>query len=90
MDKKDLDKIRDDVLGGNVNMIGPLEVYRRKCRMGEARFVPAKRTALDGRVWWCIFDKKEQRYVPGTRARLRKQIESAIVLDMRHGILPSD
>lgn len=72
------------------NLIGLLDEYRWKCRRGKARFVPSKRTALDGRVWWCIFDKKEQRYVPGTRARLRKQIESSIVLDMRHGRLPSD
>lgn len=55
-----------------------------------ARFVPAKRTALDGRVWWCVFDKKELRYVPGMKARLRKEIESAIILDMKHGRLPSD
>lgn len=72
------------------NLIGLVDEYRRACRLGRARFVPSKRTALDGRVWWCIFDKKEQRYVPGTRARLRKQIESAIVLDMRHGRLPSN
>ena len=74
----------------NSNLTVLLDEYRRKCRLGRVRFVPAKRTALDGRVWWCIFDNKEQRYVPGTRARLRKQIESAIVLDMKHGILTSD
>ncbi len=72
------------------NLSKLFDEYRRKCRLGKARFVPSKRTAIDGRVWWCIFDKKEQRYVPGTRARLRRQIESAIVLDMRHGRLPSD
>ena len=22
----------------------------------ESRFVPMKRTALDGRVWWCVWD----------------------------------
>lgn len=23
------------------------------------RFVPRKRTALDGRVWWCVYDTQE-------------------------------
>lgn len=72
------------------NLIGLLDEYRRKCRRGKARFVPAKRTALDGIVWWCVFDKKESKYVPGIRARLRREIESGIVLDMLHGRLPSD
>ena len=72
------------------NLIRLLDEYRWKCRRGMARFVPAKRTALDGRVWWCVFDKKELRYVPGMKARLRKEIESAIILDMKHGRLPSD
>jgi len=26
------------------------------------RFEARQRTALDGRVWWCIFDKQTQRW----------------------------
>ena len=26
------------------------------------RFEPRKRTALDGKVWWCVYDTKENRW----------------------------
>lgn len=26
------------------------------------RFIPMKRTALDGKVWWCVFDTKRMNY----------------------------
>lgn len=26
------------------------------------RFIPAKRTALDGKVWWVVYDKKRNGY----------------------------
>lgn len=26
------------------------------------RFEPRKRTALDGKVWWCVYDAKENRW----------------------------
>lgn len=26
------------------------------------RFIPLKRTALDGIVWWCVFDRKNGRH----------------------------
>lgn len=28
----------------------------------KTRFEPRQRTALDGRVWWCIFDKQTMRW----------------------------
>lgn len=64
--------------------------YRRKCRLGKARFVPAKRTSIDGKVWWCVYDKIDNKYVPGMRKMLRKEIELSIVMAMRYGRLPSD
>lgn len=72
------------------NLIRLLDDYRWKCRRGKARFVPSKRIALDGKTWWCVLDKKEIKYVPGMKARLRRETESAIVLGMLHGRLPSD
>ena len=27
-----------------------------------ARFIPGKRTALDGKVWWVVLDRKERKY----------------------------
>lgn len=29
--------------------------------MGE-KFVPRKRTALDGRIWWCVYDTEQREY----------------------------
>ena len=26
------------------------------------RFVPAKRTAIDGKVWWCVFDTERGQF----------------------------
>lgn len=28
-----------------------------------ADFVPAKRTAIDGRSWWVVMDKKAHKYI---------------------------
>lgn len=30
--------------------------------MSEKRFIPVKRTALDRRVWWVVFDTKTKKY----------------------------
>ena len=45
---------------------------------GQSRFVAVKRTALDGLVWWCIYDQREKKYYPGYRYRLRKDCELQI------------
>lgn len=68
----------------------PIAEYRRKCRLGKARFVPAKRTALDGIGWWCVYDKVENRYVPGVRRRLRREAEAYIAMETKHGRLPPE
>ena len=30
--------------------------------MVETRFIPTKRTAIDGKSWWVVFDTKENKY----------------------------
>lgn len=30
--------------------------------METRRFIPTKRTALDGRTWWVVFDRVKNRY----------------------------
>lgn len=71
----------------DVDLVGN---YLRKCRLGKARFVPAKRTAIDGKVWWCVYDKTDNKYVPGMKKMLRREIVLSIVMAMKHGYLPSD
>ena len=31
------------------------------------RYTPKKRTALDGRVWWCVYDNSRHRWSTDTR-----------------------
>lgn len=39
------------------------------------RFEPRKRTALDGRVWWCVFDLESMKYVPAYRFSKKKDAQ---------------
>ena len=63
---------------------------------GQRRYVAAKRTALDGKVWWCIFDHKKNGYsVAGGcgRYKTRKDCEYGIEWRLKKGCLeiaPSD
>ena len=54
---------------------------------GQSRFVAQKRTALDGRKWWCVFDNKRRAYIPGTRCKLRRELEWCIQKGLRQGWL---
>ena len=49
---------------------------------GQSRFVASKRTALDGRTWWCIFDQKLRKYLEGYKFRLRRECERHIEFDV--------
>ena len=64
----------------------------RCVRFGQSRFEPARRTALDGRVWWCIFDHATGKYVPGYGLKFykRRQALVQIAMDLRSGRLPYD
>lgn len=62
---------------------------RNQCmRFGQSRFGPVKRSALDGRVWWRIYDFKEHGCVPGYRFRKRRQALVQLVADLRGSRLP--
>jgi len=50
---------------------------------GQSRFVAMKRTALDGLVWWCIFDQKRRRYLEGYKFRLRQECERTISFEVQ-------
>ena len=57
---------------------------------GQMRYSAEKRTALDGRVWWCIFDHKECKYIAGYKYSTRTECEGLIGGMVRAGELPTD
>ena len=61
----------------------------RCVRFGQSRFEPAKRTALDGKVWWCLFDHFKGEYDFG-RFYKRRQVLVHLAIELRHGRLPYD
>lgn len=49
--------------------------------MNTPRFIPQKRTALDGKVWWCVFDTVRRQwstYIYHGKYRTRKACQDAI------------
>ena len=56
----------------------------------QLRYSAEKRTALDGKVWWCIFDHKECKYIAGYKYRTRTECEGLIGGMVRVGELPTD
>lgn len=45
------------------------------------RFEPRKRTYIDGKVWWCVYDTKENRwstYLYHGKYKTKKECEYAI------------
>ena len=61
----------------------------RCARFGQSRFEPVQRTALDGKVWWCIFDHHtgECDY---SRFKKRRQALVRLAIELRHCRLPYD
>lgn len=57
---------------------------------GQMRYSAEKRTALDGKVWWCIFDHKECKYISGYKYSTRTQCEGLIGGMVRAGELTTD
>lgn len=54
-------------------------------RFGQSRFGPVKRTALDGKVWWRIYDYRH--FVAQGKFKSRKKALIWMVLAFRHGWL---
>ena len=45
------------------------------------RFVPLKRTALDGKVWWCVWDEEKDQwstYVCHGKYKTKREAQYAI------------
>lgn len=55
---------------------------------GQLRFVASKRTAVDGKVWWCIFDNENIEYVRGSKYKMKLECEAAIKHKLEKGELP--
>lgn len=60
---------------------------------GQSRFEPHKREALDGKVWWCIYDNgmyssEGGDWIEGWRCKTRKDCVFHIWQEMVHGRLP--
>jgi hypothetical protein len=60
----------------------------RCVRFGQSRFEPAKRTALDGKVWWCLLDHRKKEYVPWCKFGKRRQALVQMAIDFRHRRIP--
>lgn len=56
----------------------------------QLRYSAEKRTALDGKVWWCIFDHKERKYIAGSKYRMMAECRMMIGRKVRAGELPTD
>jgi len=61
----------------------------RCVRFGQSRFEPVKRTALDGKVWWCILDHSTGEY-DCNRFKKRRQALVHLGMELRHCRLPYD
>lgn len=57
--------------------------------VGQMRYSAEKRTALDGKVWWCIFDHKENKYLEGHKSVARYLMEDWIGRAICRGELPT-
>lgn len=57
-------------------------------RFGQSRFGPVKRTALDGKAWWCMYDYKDHAYITWYRFRTRRRALVQLAMELRSKILP--
>ena len=60
----------------------------RCARFGQSRFGPVKRSALDGVVWWVMYDYAKGEYVTWHKFRKRRQALVQLAIDFRHDRLP--
>lgn len=59
----------------------------RYARFGQSRFEPVKRTALDGKEWWCIVDHFTGEH-DCSRFKMRRQALAHLAIEFRHNRLP--
>ena len=61
-----------------------------QCRVpnfGQSRFEPVRRTALDGKLWWCIVDHFTREY-DYSRFKMYRQALVHLAIELRHNRLP--
>ena len=67
----------------------PMGVYRSKYPCcGQSRFEPVKRGALDGKVWFGVYDNKEKMWRPGHKYRTRRDAVLSLLMNFRHERIP--
>lgn len=60
----------------------------RCVRFGQSRFEPVKRTAIDGKVWWCLYDHRKRKHVAGCKKKKRQDVLVQLAMDFIHSRLP--
>ena len=68
--------------------MSPLYPLNQCIRFGQSRFGPSKRTALDGKAWWCMYDYKDHAYITWYRFKTRRQALVQLAIDLRLNGLP--
>lgn len=66
----------------------PLYQQNPCIRFGQSRFGASTRTAIDGKVWWCMYDYRDHAYVTWYRFRTRRQALVQLVVDLQLNRLP--
>jgi hypothetical protein len=61
----------------------------RCARFGQSRFEPVQRTALDGKVWWVMYDYAKGEY-DYSRFKKRRQALVHLAIEFRYNRLPYD
>ena len=57
-------------------------------RFGQSRFGPSKRTAIDGKTWWCMYDHHDNAYVTWYRFKTRRHALVQLITDLQLKRLP--
>lgn len=68
---------------------GDRKYPRCRCaRFGQSRFGPVKRTALDGKAWWCMYDYRKNEYVTWCKKKMRQDALVQLAIDLTRNRLP--
>jgi len=54
---------------------------------GQSRYAPVKRQAIDGKIWWCVWDNKFLQWTAVCKHRTRKETVLSILMGLRMGRL---
>lgn len=54
---------------------------------GQSRYEPVKREALDGKVWWCLWDNRNYQFLCG-RYETRRALLVHLMINLKHNHVP--